>query len=67
MTDDPLPFTLEWLAESSRTKRPLAVCAAGHLVVRDRTCWKPLRFSPDLRSLYCVPVDHTDKAAAPGT
>jgi hypothetical protein len=61
VAEDPLSFSLDWLAESSQRKRPLAVCAAGHLVVRERTCWQPLYFSADLRSLWCKPVDHPDK------
>lgn len=54
---DPLPFTLEWLAEAGRASKPLTVCAAGHLVVSGRSHWAASHFSPDLRSLYCAPVD----------
>lgn len=61
MTDpahEPLAFTLEWLAEAGHDKPQLTVCPDGHLLVRERTCWSPARFSADLRALYCVPVDH---------
>lgn len=54
---DPLSFSLDWLAESARTERPLTVCPDGHMVVRHNTHWKPLRFSGDLKSLWCEPVD----------
>lgn len=54
---EPMPFTLEWLAEAARAKRPLATCPAGHMVVRSNTHWTPLRFSDDLRALWCEPVD----------
>lgn len=64
MTADPLAFSLAWLAEAMGTKPQLSVCAAGHLVVRERTCWSPVRFSDDGRALYCEPVAHPDKATS---
>ncbi|GAA0528652.1 hypothetical protein GCM10010172_06560 [Paractinoplanes ferrugineus] len=63
MTDEPLPFPLNWLSEAARTSKPLSVCPDGHLLVRERSCWAPLKFSADLRSLYCLPVEHEREAA----
>jgi hypothetical protein len=61
---DPLAFSLAWLAEAAEKKPQLGVCAAGHLVVRDVTCWAPKWFSADGRALYCEPVYHPDRAQA---
>jgi hypothetical protein len=57
MNTDPLPFTLEWLAEAARTSKPLTVCADGHLVVSKRSHWAPAKFSADLHALWCEPVE----------
>ncbi len=54
--DEPLPFSLDWLAEAARTSKPLTVCAAGHLVVNSNTHWAPARFAADLHALRCEPA-----------
>jgi hypothetical protein len=63
---DPLPFSLDWLAGAAeRPKTVLSACPDGHLLVNERSCWAPLRFSPDLRALYCEPAEHLDDGSRP--
>lgn len=57
MADQPLPFSLDWLAEAARLKKPLSVCADGHLVVR-ASHWRPVQFTGDLHAILCEPADH---------
>jgi hypothetical protein len=59
MNVDPLSFTLEWLigaADKADETRSLAVCDQGHLLVSDRSCWKPRAFTADLKALICDPM-----------
>jgi hypothetical protein len=56
-TGDPLSFSLAWLAEAAGTQLQLGICAAGHLIVRERFCFAPVRFSSDGRSIFCEPAD----------
>jgi hypothetical protein len=59
-THHPLPFSLDWLAGAANQAQPqLGVCPDGHLKSRS-TCWKPVRFAPDLHALFCEPVDHEE-------
>jgi hypothetical protein len=58
VTEKPLAFSLDLLAEAAKQTPPLTACPDGHLLIRGRSCWNPVRFSADLRALYCVPVEH---------
>lgn len=60
-THDPLPFSIEWLAEVAREKRPPTVCPRGHLWSKD-SCFMPIRFAPGLKAIICEPVDHPQEA-----
>lgn len=65
MPDEELPFSLDWLAGAgNRPADILTVCPDGHLVIRERTHYTPLRLSGDLRSLWMGWVEH-DTATDP--
>jgi hypothetical protein len=53
-----LAFSLDLLIGAGSKEQPLAVCDAGHLVVRGDTHWQPERLSFDFRSLLCREVTH---------
>ncbi len=55
---DRLPFRLDWLADAAGKKQALSVCDLGHLVVNERTHWRPAAFTADLRALVCEFVEH---------
>ena len=54
--DEPMNFSLDWLAEAKVKARPLDVCTQGHLVVRGNTHWSPVGFSAGLTAVTCVMV-----------
>lgn len=60
MTTHELPFKLEWLAAAGAKKPDVAVCGNGHLLITNRTCWAPDRFSADLGALHCHMVERCD-------
>ena len=55
MADEPMSFSLAWLAEAAGKKPQLTVCANGHMVVRGNTHWAPAAFDENLRALICRP------------
>lgn len=61
MTDQEMPFSLEWLVGAAgRPAEVLSVCDDGHLVVHGRTHYQPTRLSADLHALWMRWVDHPD-------
>lgn len=52
------------LAGAHRDREILSVCPDGHLVVKGRTHWAPLRFATDRPSLICGFVEHPEPADA---
>jgi hypothetical protein len=66
MPAEELPFSLDWLAGAvNRPAEVLKACPDGHLLVNERSCWAPARFSPDLRALLCQAVEHSDGEPEP--
>lgn len=59
---DALTFSFDLLAGAHRDREILSVCPDGHLVVKGRTHWAPLRFATDRPSLICGFVDHPEPA-----
>ena len=63
--DQPLPhgvmaFPLDLLAGARINAQPLDVCAAGHLVVRGRGHYRPLKFTADFKSVVCARAEHAE-------
>lgn len=65
MAQPELPFSLDWLAGAAiPTRKALSACPAGHLLVNERSCWSPVRFSTDLRALFMRPADDCPRGGA---
>jgi hypothetical protein len=60
MTEHRMAFSLEMLSGARDAEQPVSVCARGHLVIRGRTHWSPVAFSPDLACIECVMVERED-------
>ena len=56
-----LPFSLDWLLGAAELPEPtLSVCEQGHLVVKGRTHYLPVRLSPDMKSMWFRWVEHEE-------
>ncbi len=55
-----LAFSIALLANASEAPKPLDTCTHGHLRVAERTCWQPVRYSADLKTLLHEAVDDCD-------
>lgn len=60
MHDERLAFSLALLANAAEAPKPLSACQHGHLKVNNNTCWKPISYSRELRTLLHEAVESCD-------
>jgi hypothetical protein len=61
MPDEEMAFSLEMLIGASKQPEPvLSACDRGHLVVRGRTHYEPIRMADDLHAIWFRWVDHEE-------
>lgn len=60
VAEERLAFSLVLLANAADAPKPLSACEYGHLKVSNNTCWKPIAYSAELKTLIHEAVESCD-------